>query len=326
MRPLALLIITIILFSPLQSAGAHEGEPNQYAVDLTGDSFHVSIDLHFYQNITGFSLVNQTAWFNVTGTAPTFNGTLSSLELQNVTREVSEAVEALLDQASVSDLQFELVISERWVNVTASFVVSGAVTREGDLTKADLSWKAFNLTRDLKAGNVSYNQYSRTYLGPLVSEIINQTRNTPNNFTFVTSTIFLSNQSVSGETTLDRVGNTALLDFSTLSSQLSLWNRKYDLGNHQTTWAFDPGSILDLNIRTQVKPGNVTYHFVVNYAYNATVTVPGLAFAQGDTIVVESGSGYREVGMLAILVALFVGSLVVSVAYWTRTRRARRRR
>lgn len=326
MRSQALLVMTIALLSGLSPVGAQEGAQDQFAVDLNRDSFQVSIDLHFYQNLTGFTLVNQTTWFNVTGTAPTFSGTPSPIEIQNLTGGISEAVEALSDKASVSNLQFELAVSERWVNVTASFVVSGVVTREGDITKADLSWKAFNLTRDLKANNISYNQYSRSYLRPLVSEIINQTRNAPNNFTFVTSTFFLQNQSISGETTLDRVGTTRLLDFSTLSSQLSLWNRKYDLANHQTTWTFDPGPILDLNIRTQVKPGNVTHHFVANYAYNATVTVPGLAQAQGDTIVVESGSGYREMGMLAILVVLFVGSLVVSVAYWSQTRRARRRR
>lgn len=326
MRALALILIFMILLSPNPPALAHSIKPDTYSMELNENAVRVSIDLRFYQNMTGFTLTNRTVWYNATGTAPTFNGTLSSAEIQNVTVALRDAIQALSKNATVSDLEFSVVVSAKWVNLTAEFTVGGTVTLKGDIRKTDFAWKSFQLSRDLAAGNVSFNLYSRKYLRPLVSEIVNQTRSSPSNFTFITSTFFLNNQSVSGQFALDRVGNTTVLDFSALSGTVSLWKRKYFLENHTTIWTFEPGKALDLNIRTQTAPGNATYHFVADFGYNVSLTVPGLAIAESDLIIVESGSGYRELAMVAILIALFVAAVYVSIAYRYRSRRVGKRR
>jgi hypothetical protein len=291
-----------------------------------GDEVAFSFDIRFYQNFTGLTLTNRTVWFNVTGAAPTFNGTLAASEFQNATSAIQEAIRALSPNATVSHFEFSVVASDRWVNISSSFIVTGIVTQAGDLRKTDFSWKGFTIAGNLTAANVTYNQYGRHYIRPLVSEIINQTRQVPNNFTFVSSTYFLSNQSVSDETALNRVGNTTLLDFSTIGSKLSTWTRTYFLENHTTVWTLEPGDALDLDIRTQVKPGNETYRFMANYAYNATLTMPGLAIADGDLAIVETGSGLRETVMVAVLVVLFAGAVVATVAHRSASKRIVKRR
>lgn len=295
-----------MLLLPWSVAGAHASSID-YAIH--DDKVSVVLSLQFFQNATSM---------------PNLNVTFTGQPAQNLTIALEESLRKKISNISVSSLSGGLASAKGWINSTVRFEVAGASGRKGDSLIVNCSWIPFNVSRDLRLGNLSYNLIGATHVKPAFQKYVDYDK-PPLNETISNVAYLSGKDEVSARLAVDKAGNATLLDFRNLAASVQGWYRTYDLTKDATKWINNPGPAVDLTMT--VTPRNGT-SFVVHafYSYNATVSLDGLAQAEGDTVRIDAYGGFKALLMLAVIVVSFAVAVMASWSYRSRRRQMPRRR
>lgn len=236
----------------------------------------------------------------------------------NMSAIFNGALRKVEPSASFSSLTISVWSNATWLNLTIAMSISGVSETKGDIAVANATWKAFNITSDLRAGNLSYNTVGREYFRPVLDFYVNASRfeNNPN-ATIKAVTFFINEtQSVAGAEAANNVGNFTVLDFRSLEVPLDKWTRTYSLSNNTTTWRYTPTVLLAASIDSVEH--NKTITRFADYGYTAEVVVPGLAQATGNLLRVDVGTGLKEWIMAGVIVISIVLAVVVQIMFRAR--------
>jgi hypothetical protein len=269
----------------------------------------VDLSLDFYQNATAMPNVNQS-----------FTGAAA----QNLTSAIQESLMSEATGTSVNSLSGDLRSSRDWINATIRFDVTGVASQKGSLLNVNCSWIRFKVPGDLRLGNVSYNRIGATYIRPAFEKYVDFDK-PPLNKT-IGDVIYASGTTqLPPVDAVQRAGNATLLDFTYIAAHVEDWRMTYNLTKASTTWVYNPGSAAEMDMAVKPRVEN-PFDFHASYAYNATISVEGLAQAHGDVISTDVSGGYEPVLMLIVVIATFVIAVVASWVYRSRRKRLPRRR
>ena len=300
-------IAVIILFLIVVSIFAAPVLASDITITVGKEQIHTKMVLSLHQNMTEFP--NQTS-------------SLTMSRDSNLSMAFTEALRKANPTASISDLVLTVNSTKTWLNLTATMSISGVYERRGDTSSVSTTWKAFNISADLRSGNFSYNAVGRRYLRPVIDFYVNASKfeNKPN-ATIQAVTFFVNGtQSVAGEVAANQVGNATVLDFRSLAVTLEQWRRTYDLANNTTTWRYTP--MVPLAASVKATRFNRTLEIFSDYSYNAEVSVPGLARAAGNTLLIDVGTGQKEWIMAGIVVLAIGLALATQLMFRARKKAA----
>jgi len=235
----------------------------------------------------------------------------------------TEALKEADSHAGYSALTTTVWSNATWLNLTVAMTLTGASDKRGDIAAVNTTFRAFNVSANLRVGNFSYNTLGKEYFRPVADFYVNASKfeNDPN-ATIRAITFFVNEtQSVPGPDAANYVGNFTVLDFRALNVPLDEWQRTFDLGNNTTTWTYTPPVQLGAEIRASELNQSLT--LFANYAYSAEVVVPGLAQAEGNIVRVDVGSGQKEWIMVAVVVVLLALAVVVQFMYRVKRKAAK---
>jgi len=269
----------------------------------------VGLSLQFFQNAT---------------TVPSLNGTFTGSAAQDLTSALEGSLRETVSSISVSSLSGELTSKNGWINTTIQFEVTGVSTRKGDLLIVNCSWIPFDVSRDLKYGDLSYNLIGAAYVKAPFESYVDYDR-PPLNETIASVTYVSGLEELSPIVAVDKAGNATLLDFSSLSRSIEEWKREYNVTKGSTTWTYNPGPSVDLTMTVVPREGaqSVSHAF---YRYNATISVNGLAQAQANALSMEVSGAFQPLLMLAVILAAFAVAVATSWSYRSQRKRMIRRR
>jgi hypothetical protein len=245
---------------------------------------------------------------------PSQTGTLTLASDAKLSSAFTDALRQGNSSAAPSDLTLNLDSTTAAFDITTTMTVAGITQRHGDILTVDMGWKAFNVSSDLRAGNLSYNTIGSRYLRPIAAFYSNASLfiGKPNQ-TITGVSFFVNKTSVGGSTAENYVGNFTIFNFKALNAPLEAWSRTYSLTNNTTTWRYTPPQSLNFSI--QVQQFNKTRNLLASYGYGAEVTVPGLARAQGNTLFLDIGTGQTEWIMSGIVVMAIVLAIVTQLLF-----------
>jgi hypothetical protein len=277
-------------------------------VSIGKDSIQTSLRLWLHQNITSF---------------PNESAALTMAQNPEMASALGNALRKAEPSATLSDMTMRIFSNNTWLNVTASMTITGVFQNRGDLSLVNTTWKAFYVPEDLTIGNLSYNQVGKQYFRPAVEFYWNASlhENEPN--ATIKAVTFFVNQTVSvaGDAAANDVGNTTVLDFRSLDVPVDQWNRTYTISNDTTSWRYAPAPLLAATIKAQRL--NSSLLLFSDYNYTAEISVPGLARAIGNTLLIDIGTGQKEWIMLGVVILAIALAVVVQVFYWRKKRRIR---
>jgi hypothetical protein len=295
LRPIAVAILILIVVSiyaaPVSAANV--------TMTFNKGQLQAKMVLSVHQNMTDFpkETINLDASSDASMSAA-FNAAL-----RNVARS-----------ASFSTLTVGVSSNPTWLNLTITTNVAGMTERHGDVATANMTWRSFNVSSDLRAGDLSYNDVGSRYLRPVAAFYQNaSTFETRPNATIKAVTFFVDGISVPGNVAANSVGNFTVLDFSSLSTPLAQWNRTYTLSNNTSSWRYTPQPLLNASLRVQTL--NKTFTIFATCAYSAEITATGLVQTQGEVLLVDIGSGFDEWIMLGLVVLALVLATVAQIMY-----------
>ncbi len=295
MRHMAIITLLLIIISVFVVPASASN------ITVTVDKQQVKIKfiLSLQQNITEFP--NQTSTLTLASDAKLSSAFTDALRKGN-------------SSAAPSDLTLNLESTTTTLDITTSMTVAGITERHGDILAVDMSWKAFNVSTDLRAGNLSYNTIGFRYLRPVAAFYSNASLfiGKPNQ-TITGVSFFVNKTSVGGPAAEDYVGNFTIFNFRALNAPLEAWSRTYSLSNNTTTWRYTPPQNLDFSIK--VEQFNKTRNLLTSHGYGAEVTVPGLARAQGNTLFLDIGTGQKEWIMAGIVTMAIVLAIVSQLLF-----------
>jgi len=241
---------------------------------------------------------------------PDLTASVSMASDQKLSSAFSNALKVNNMTATPSNLTVNVESKGEWLNLTTSLTVTNVTVRRGDVLAVDMAWKAFNVSTNLETGNLSYNTVGERYFLPVTSFYANASRFiTRPNATFSGISFLVNSTAVSAQTAENYVGNFTVFDFRALQPSLDGWPRTYGVTNDTTAWRFAPTIPLDFAIEAQ--RANHTTRLFAKYEYDAEVSVSGLARTQGNTVLIDVGSGRREwamVGIVAITVIVAIAA------------------
>jgi hypothetical protein len=192
--------------------------------------------------------------------------------------------------------------------------IAGVSQLNGDILTVNMTWLSFDVTSNIRAQNFSFNTIGNTYFHSAVAYYANASRFIGRPNATITGAIFYVNGSSVGAAAAEAYsGNFTTLNFGSLNTNIDQWNRTYTLTNDTTTWRFWPPKLFSFDMR--IERGNATTDYVADYAYNATITVPGIGRSQGTVLLVGVGTGLTEWGMAAIVVLSVIAAISVQVLY-----------
>jgi hypothetical protein len=276
--------------------------------DVGKDHVHVMMNLSLHQNMT---------------TLPTQTSTLTLSQDPAMSTSLKQAVTKIDPAANPSDGSMKIGSSKNWLNLTLTLDVAGVTDQRGDLATVNMTWKSFQVTADLRDGNLSYNAIGNTYLRPVIDFYANASKfeNNPN-ATIKAVTFFVNGtESVGGDTAKNTVGNFTLLDFRPLTLPLDQWTRTYNLENNTTNWTFIPVTTFNASVTSQQH--NQSLVVSSDYTYDAEVTVPGLARASGNTLLIDVGTGGKEWAMAGTVVLALALVIIVQLLYRSKRKAVR---
>jgi hypothetical protein len=293
------LVITLSLAAPVPAA--------DITITTPKGQVEARMVLAVHQNMTNF---------------PSVATSLDASHDANMTRAFSAALKSRDPLASFSSLNLGVKTSASWLNLTVVMSLEGVSKLRGDVAEINMTWLGFNTTTNLRAGSLSYNTVGATYLRHVVDFYQNASRfeDRPN-ATIQAVTFFVNNQSVSGPTAANQVGNFTVLDFRSLSIPLDNWNRTYSLSNNTTNWRYTPAKLLNATLRIQ--QSNKTFTLASRYDYSAQITVQGLTLAQGYILRADLGNGVKEGIMAGVVVLALVFAVIVQLSYRRRKKATR---
>ena len=293
-----LLLITVSLFVLPAYA-------SNVTITVENQQVKTTLDLSLQQNMTQL---------------PTQTSTLNMATDDKLSAAFTDALTKALPGATPSDLTLNVQSAGIWLNISAAITVTGVSQRAGDILSSNMTWKAFNVSSDLRAGNLSYNAVGIRYLLPVAAFYTNASlRARRPNSTITGVNFFVNKTSVSGFTAEDYVGNFTLFDFRALNVPLQSWNRTYTLSNNTTTWRYTPLQRLDVSVG--IERLNVTTTLFASYGYQAEVSVQGIARAHGDTLLLDVGTGQKEWVMLGIVAFTVILAIIVQLFFRARSKK-----
>jgi hypothetical protein len=293
-----LLILGSIIIVPVHAS--------EIAITVRNGSVQSRMMLSFHQNVTKFPTETST-----------LDGTADSALLSSFT----DALRKAEPSATASHLTLAIVSKPDWLNITASVAVSGITSQSGDITNTTTSWKSFFVGADLRSGNLSFNRVGKRYLRPVYDYYVNATAYLGKPNATINGITFLSNgTSIGGDQAANEAGNLTLFDFRPLNLSLSQWEYKYNLENDTTTWRYSPVPIITSSIKV-TRELNITSTLFADYSYSAEIAVNGLARSHGDGVIVDVGSGTREMVMVGIVILTIIIAIWMQLIY-----RAKRKR
>ncbi len=295
MRHMAIITLLLIMISVFVVPAS----ASDITVTVDKQQVKTKFILSLQQNITEFP--NQTSTLTLASDAKLASAFTDALRKGN-------------SSAAPSDLTLNLDSTTTTLDITTSMTVAGITERRGDILAVDMSWKAFNVSTDLRAGNLSYNTIGFRYLRPVAAFYSNASLfiGKPNQ-TITGVSFFVNKTSVGGPAAEDYVGNFTIFNFRALNAPLEAWSRTYSLSNNTTTWRYTPPQNLDFSIK--VEQFNKTRNLLTSYGYGAEVTVPGLARAQGNTLFLDIGTGQKEWIMAGIVATAIVLAIVSQLLF-----------
>lgn len=300
------LSLLAILMSSWSAASVHAASLDYTIRD---EKVSVALSLHFYQNAT---------------MVPTLNQTFTGLPAQDLTVALQESLRKRVANISLSSLSGELVSAKGWINSTIQFEITGTSARKSSLLIFNCSWIPFNVSRDLRLGDISYNLIGATYIRPAFERYVDYEK-PPLNETISTVTYLSGPEELLPRVAVNRAGNATLLDFGNLASRFEEWERKYNVTEGLTKLVFNPHPAVDLAMMVTPRNGTPSASHAF-YKYNATLSVSGIARANGDVISTDISSGFEPLLMLAIVLVTFVVAVMASWSYRSRRRQVLRRR
>lgn len=297
-------IAVFILFLILVSVWAAPVSASNVTMTFDKDHFQAKLSLSVHQNMTKF--LNQSI-------------TLDASHDLNMSSAFTEALRKVDPSASFSALTINVWSNATWLNLTIAMRVEGISERKGDIAAVNTTWRAFNISADLRAGNFSYNAIGLRYFRPVLEFYVNASRFASNPNATIRAVNFFVNgtQSVVGPQAANYLGNFTVLDFRPLNVSIDQWARTYNLSNNTTTWRYTPPVLLNASVTAQQL--NKSLKLFSEYAYNAEIITPGLAQAVGNTLRVDVGTGLKEWIMAGIVVLSLV--LVVAIQFVFRARK-----
>ena len=267
----------------------------------------VKMVLSLSQNMTDFP--NQTSTLNIAQ-----DPNLSAF---------ADGIKKVEPKATLSELVLTFNATKHALNVTTQMKISGVSDRKGDIAAVSTTWKAFNVSADLRSGNFSYNAVGRRYLRPVVDYYVNASKfeNRPN--ATIRGVNFYLNQTqvVPSSDEANRVGNFTIFDFRLLNVSIDKWPSTYSLSNDTTTWRYTPALLLGAAVRAQQL--NASRYVFANLGYDAEVSVAGLARASGDSILVDVGTGWEEWVMMGVVVVAIIAAVAIQILYRARRKSIR---
>ena len=301
MRPAAFIILFLIMVSLLVVPGS----ASDVSITIENQQVKAKLALSLQQNMT--QLPTQTSTMNMTSDDKLSSG-------------FKDALMKALPGAAPSDLTVNLVSKGTWLNISAAMTVSGVSTRHGDILSANMTWKDFYVSSDLRAGDISYNTIGNRSLRPVVVFYTNASRFVGRKNSTITGINFLVNSTgVSGTTAEDYVGNFTLFDFRALTAPLEGWNRTYTLSNNTTTWRYRPPQLFNVSIG--IERLNLTTTYFARYWYGAEIAVQGIARAHGDALLLDVGTGQKEWIMAGIVMLTVILGIVAQLFFRSRRKR-----
>ena len=274
-------------------------------VSIQGQQVHASISLSLTQNITAL---------------PILTATVDSSSQSNLSAAFDQGLSHADPNATSSGVSVGVSSTKASLNLTCTMDVSGVAQRNGSIVSVNMTWLAFNVTSDLRAGNLSYNTIGSRYFAPIIAYYANASRLVGRpNATINGVTFFINGTSFNPTQTQNYVDNFTMLKFGSLSPSLDQWNRTYTLTNNTTTWRYSPPQLFNFSMRIQ--RSNVTTTYAAKYGYNAIISVSGLSRAQGHTILVDVGTGDMEWVMAALVLLAVLSAVAVQVLYARRKKR-----
>jgi len=301
MRRIAILILAVFLLSSTYVPTS----ASSVTVTVQAQEAHATFALSLVQNVTSL---------------PNVQATIDSASDSNVSSAFAQALRNADPSASPSNLSIGLSSTQTGLNLTCTLDVLGVSQRNGDILSVNMTWLPFAVTSDLRVQNFSFNTIGKRYFRSVVTHYANASRfvGLPN--AAITGVTFYVDQvSVGPPAAQDYAGNFTTLDFGPLNANLGQWNRTYTVSNNTTTWRYFPSKLLDFDMRIERK--NVTDDYIATYAYNAAISVPGVARAQGFVILVGVGTGLTEWVMAAIVILAFLSTIAVQLRYRNRKKR-----
>lgn len=304
MRATAIIILLMVLGS-IFVVPAHA---SAVTFDVGRDHVQMKMVLSLHQNMTTFP--NQTS-------------TVTLSQDPNISTAFTQALGTLEPSATLSNASLKVGSSSDWLNITLTADVAGIVDQRGDVAAVNMTWKSFHVTADLRDGNLSYNAVGSRYFRPRAEFYANASKfeNNPNATIKAVNFFVNGTESVTGDVAENTMGNITLLDFRPLNIPIDQWRRTYDLSNNTTNWTYTPITAFGASITAQ--QSNQTLKFVSDYSYDAEVTVPGLARASGDSLLIDIGSGGKEWVMAGIVVLALALLIIVQALYRTKRKAVR---
>ncbi len=295
MRPIAVAILILIVVSiyaaPVSAANV--------TMTFNKGQLQAKMVLSVHQNMTDF---------------PKETINLDASSDASMSAAFNAALRNVAGSASFSALTVGVSSNPTWLNLTITTNVAGMTERHGDVATANMTWRSFNVSSDLRAGDLSYNDVGSRYLRPVAAFYQNASAfETSPNATIKAVTFFVDGISVPGNVATNSVGNFTVLDFSSLSTPLAQWNRTYTLSNNTSSWRYTPQPLLNASLLVQRL--NKTFTIVATCAYSAEITATGLVQTQGDVLLVDIGSGFDEWIMLGVVVLALVLATAAQIMY-----------
>jgi fumarate reductase subunit C len=301
------LIAVIVLILIAVSVHATPASAANITISFDKRQVQGQMFLSMHQNMTSF---------------PSQSFTIDSGHDSNISAAFAQALSKITSSASFSSLTLGIATSPTWLNLTINVGVAGVTERKGDISTANVTWKALNVSDDLREGNLSYNKVGSRYLRQMVVFYENASNFETNpNATIKAVTFFLNGTSVPGTLEANQVGNFTMLDFSALNVPLDQWTRTYTLANNTTSWRYAPPSALNASVRVQKLDTN--YTVVASYAYSALITASGMARAQGNVLHADVGSGLQEWIMAGVVVLMIVLAFILQILFRRRRKAVR---
>jgi len=306
-RP-ALVALSLLMMMVL-SCSVSRVHASSLSYTVHDEKVSVGLSLQFFQNATAM---------------PNLNGTFTGSTAQDLTSALEGSLRQTISSISVSSLSGELTSKNGWINTTIQFEVTGASTRKGDLLIVNCSWIPFNVSRDLKFGDLSYNLIGAAYVRAPFESYVDYDK-PPLNETIASVTYVSDLEEISPRVAVDKAGNATLLDFSNLAQSIEEWKSEYNVTKGSTTWTYSPSPAVDLTMTVVPREGTLSVNHAF-YRYNATISVDGLAQAQANALSIDVSSAFEPFLMFAVILATFAVAVAASWSYRSRRKQMIRRR
>ncbi|MBS7626215.1 hypothetical protein KEJ51_04135 [Candidatus Bathyarchaeota archaeon] len=272
------IIATVVMLLIYLSSVAHPVEAASIEVRVMDRYLEVKVESKTFQNMTAMN----EASIHVSG-----------IDLEQAEQALRNSLLKDYPTREISNVSIMITSNNVWLNLTIQFNLKGAIRIDRDVKRVDLSWISFKVKEDLRANNISYNLVGQKYLQPFMRSFSNESE------VKYYSPIYTP---VDSKLAANIAGNITSIDLTSIESKVSSWVREFDADSKTTIWKTVVGKLIDL--RAEVKSGNVSRNFYCYTESNARVSINGYGVAIDGTLLVETSQNTQATLMLMTIVGL----------------------